>query len=108
MPAVSVSAVAVAPRLRQVVVELAQDVLAELRAVVGAAADVGDGGDLLSRDFSGLTRGCQRQRVAAEEVFGPAHANNVRPDAAECDAHVFDHLAAVSLHPDRSSESADV
>src|SRR6185295_3074635 len=87
--------------------ELRQDVLRELRAVVGGAADVGDGGDLAAGDAPRLFERAEGQRFAGQERFGAREADHRRRHAAVGDGGGVD-VAVGGAEADGGGEGGDV
>src|SRR5437763_1170215 len=96
------------PALRErVVVELRQDVLGELGAVVGGAADIGDRFHFAAGDAAGFLERGQRDRLAGQERLGLREADDGRRDAAVGDRGGVDEAVA-GAEADGRGEGGDV
>src|SRR5688500_18899214 len=93
--------------IRHVVEELAEDVLAELGAVLERAAHVGDRDDLRSRASPGFRERLECEVLPAQERFGPLQTDDVWTDTAVREARLLDRLP-VHAHPDGGGEGGDV
>src|SRR5436190_10103001 len=91
----------------RVVPELGEDVLRELRAVVGRAAHVRDRLDLAARDAAGLLECAQRDRLAGQERLGAREADDRRRDAAVRNGRGVD-VPVGGAEADGGGESGDV
>src|SRR5437660_5292089 len=92
---------------KRVVPELRQDIFGELRAVVGAAAHVGDRFDLAAGDTAGFLECGQRDRLAGEERLGAGEADDRRRYAAVRDACGVD-VAVRGTQTNGGGEGGDI